>query len=84
METIWVLENVKKDYSFYSRLQILMLIASVSLWKKYHPNHKTIFYCDEMSNEVLSELDMFYLSIIIFYKDLFETIDFMLLFFLLF
>jgi hypothetical protein len=61
METIWVLENVKKDYSFYSRLQILMLIASVSLWKKYHPNHKTVFYCDEMSNEVLSELDIFYL-----------------------
>jgi len=61
METIWVLENVKKHYSFYNRLQILMLIASVSLWRKYHPNHKTIFYCDEISNEVLSKLDIFHL-----------------------
>ena len=58
METIWVLENVKKDISFYSRLQIWMLVASVSLWRKYHPNHKTVFYCDEMSHEVLSNLGL--------------------------
>jgi len=58
METIWVLENVKKGKSFYSQLQIWMLVASVSLWRKYHPNHKTVFYCDEMSHEVLSNLDL--------------------------
>jgi len=58
LETIWVLENVKKDISFYSRLQIWMLVASVSLWRKYHPNHKTVFYCDVMSHEVLSNLGL--------------------------
>ena len=58
METIWVLENVKKNHSFYSKLQIWMLVASVSLWRKYHPNHKTVFYCDTMSHEVLSNLDL--------------------------
>jgi hypothetical protein len=58
METIWVLENVKKNHSFYSKLQIWMLVASVSLWRKYHPNHKTVFYCDVMSHGVLSNLDL--------------------------
>lgn len=56
METIWVLENVKGDISFYSRFELMILIASICLWKKYHPNHKTIFYCDEMTNNVLSKL----------------------------
>ena len=58
METIWVLENVKNNHSFYSKLQIWMLVASVSLWRKYHPNHKTVFYCDTMSHEVLSNLGL--------------------------
>lgn len=56
METIWVLENVKGDKSFYSRLELIILVASICLWKKYHPNHKTVFYCDEMTNNVLSKL----------------------------
>lgn len=58
METIWVLENVKKNILFYSKLQIWMLVASVSLWKKYHPNHKTVFYCDTMSHEILFNLGL--------------------------
>lgn len=55
METSWVLENVKKDKSFYSRLQVLMLVASVCLWRKYH-NHKTVFYGDAMSLDVIRDL----------------------------
>lgn len=58
MEVIWVLENVKKSISFYSKLQIWMIVASVSLWKKYHPNHKTVFYCDVMSHEILFTLGL--------------------------
>ena len=58
METIWVLENVKKNNSFYSQLQIWMLVASVSLWRKYHPNHKTVFYCDSISHKMLSNLGL--------------------------
>lgn len=60
MEVIWVLYNVEgNDEAFYSRLRILMLVASVSLWKKYHPTHKTVFYCDDLTHEILSKLDIF-------------------------
>jgi hypothetical protein len=56
MEAIWVLENVKEDKSFYSKLELLILVASICLWKKHHPNHNTAIYCDEMTNGVLSKL----------------------------
>lgn len=61
METIWTLENVKGDSSFYNELRILLLITSVSLWRKYHSTHKTIFYCDEITRTFLSKLDIFHL-----------------------
>ena len=56
METIWVLENVKNNKSFYSKLELLILVASICLWKKHHPTHKTVFYCDEMTNNTLQDL----------------------------
>ena len=58
METIWVLENVKRDKSFYNRLQVLLLVASVSLWRKYHPKHYTVFYGDNMSLEQIHNLQI--------------------------
>lgn len=61
METLWVLENVKKDLSFYSRLQIWMLMASVSLWRKYHPQHQTVFYADNITLEYLSDFNILHL-----------------------
>ena len=61
METLWVLENVKKDLSFYSRLQIWLLVASVSLWRKYHPHHKTVFYADDITLEHLKNFNIFHL-----------------------
>jgi hypothetical protein len=61
MEAIWVLENVKNNKSFYSKLELLILVASICLWKKYHPTHKTVFYCDERTKEVLSILDILHL-----------------------
>lgn len=56
MEAVWVLENVKGDKAFYSKLELLILVASISLWRKHHPTHKTVLYCDEMTNNVLSKL----------------------------
>ena len=44
MEIIWVLENVKQEDSFYNKLRILLLLASTSLWKKYHPTHTLVLY----------------------------------------
>jgi hypothetical protein len=61
MEVIWVLENVKEDKSFYSKLELLILVASICLWKKHHPNHTTVMYCDEMTNGVLSKLGVIHL-----------------------
>jgi hypothetical protein len=59
MKAIWVIENVKKDNSFYDEFKLVMLFASVSLWKKYHPEHTTILYCDEMTEKYLSNLNVF-------------------------
>jgi len=61
METLWVLENVKKDLCFYNRLQIWLLAASVSLWRKYHVSHKTVFYCDDLTFDYLENFGIFHL-----------------------
>jgi hypothetical protein len=58
MNTLWVLENVKRKESFYNKLQIILLVSSVSLWKKYHPLHKTFFYCDDITYNFFSKLDI--------------------------
>lgn len=61
MEVVWTLENVKGDKSFYSRFNLLMIIASVSLWRKYHPTHKTVIYLDDITYKVFSNLDILHL-----------------------
>lgn len=61
MEAVWVLENVKGDETFYSRLEFLILIASICLWKKNHPNHNTVMYCDDMTRDILSKLEVVHL-----------------------
>jgi hypothetical protein len=61
MQAIWVLENVKGNKSFYSKLELLILVASVCLWKKHHPSHNTTLYCDEMTNQVLGDLKILHL-----------------------
>ena len=58
MEVIWVLENVIKSKDFYNQSRILLLAASVSLWRKYHPNHKTVFYCDKRTYDELEKLNI--------------------------
>jgi len=59
MKAIWVIENVKKDNSFYDEFKLVLLFASVSLWKRYHPTHTTVLYCDEMTEKYLSNLGVF-------------------------
>ncbi len=55
-KSIWVLENIKGDFSFFQKFNLLCLFASVSLWRKYHPNHYTVLYCDLMTKGLLQEL----------------------------
>tara|TARA_R110001592_G_scaffold173732_2_gene412460 strand:- start:249 stop:1145 length:897 start_codon:yes stop_codon:yes gene_type:complete len=58
MKAIWVLENVKKDISFYDEFKLVLLLASVTLWKRYHPNHNTALYCDIQTLDVLTKLNV--------------------------
>ena len=61
MEIIWVLENVTKENQFYNKLRILLLVASVSLWKKYHPNHTLVLYGDKLTLNTLDTLNTLHL-----------------------
>jgi len=61
MEVIWVIENVLKTQEFYNRRRTSLLIASISLWKKYHPNHFTVLYCDKETYKVLNNLNVLHL-----------------------
>ena len=49
MNTIWVLENCKKSDDFYTKKLVLLLLASVSLWKRYHPLHDVYLYVDTIT-----------------------------------
>lgn len=61
MKVIWVLENIQEDVKFYGRLNILLLLASVSLWKRNHPKYPCIFYGDRMTIDLLKELKVAHL-----------------------
>ena len=54
MRTIWVLENIHNDKGFYGKFNILLLLASVTLWKRNHPHHHTVLYCDDLTKETLT------------------------------
>ena len=56
MKVIWVLENIKEDYSFYGKFNLLLLLASVRLWKKHYPNDRCFLYCDKMTEAVLYKM----------------------------
>ena len=55
MEVIWVIENVKRSEDFYTKQFTLLLAASVCLWKRYHPNHKTVLYADDLTSNFYKE-----------------------------
>lgn len=54
MRTIWVLENIHNDKGFYGKFNTLLLLASVTLWKRNHPHHHTVLYCDDLTKETLT------------------------------
>lgn len=61
METLWVWENVKRNKNSYGKLQLTLLVSSVSLWRKYHPKHKTVFYCDDLTRSVIDDIGFSFL-----------------------
>lgn len=56
MRIIWVLENIDNDRQFYSKLNILLLLASVRLWKRNQPEDYCVLYADSMTRDLLHEL----------------------------
>lgn len=66
MKIIWVLENIENDIKFYSRLNILLLLASVRLWKRNNPEDNCVLYADKLTKEVIvkSNVHHFWDSII--------------------
>lgn len=61
MKVIWVLENIKsnyntKDYYINSKLNVLLLLASVHLWRKNHPDDTCVLYGDDLTIDTLSKL----------------------------
>lgn len=70
MKTIWVLENIRKDFGFYQRFNLLNLIASTALWRKWHPNDETTLYCDLGTYQLLNHFGVL---------DLWDSIDYSIL-----
>ena len=61
MKIIWVLENIKSnrnsnDYYINSRFNILLLLASVHLWRKNHPEDVCILYADDLTIDTFDRL----------------------------
>ena len=61
MLTIWTLDNVRKHRSFYTEFDLLMLFASVTLWKRNQPEAHCVLYCDSMTYKVLTKVQAIHL-----------------------
>lgn len=56
MKVIWVYENISKSQEHYSKFNLLVMFASVSLWKRNHPEDTTWLYCDTITKELLDKI----------------------------
>lgn len=61
MKVIWVLENIKsnknsRDYYINSRLNVLLLLSSVSLWKRFHPEDTCVLYGDDLTIDFFNKI----------------------------
>lgn len=57
---IWVLENVDKNFNFYSSTNILMLLSSVINWKRWNKT-ETELYVDQLTYNCLHRLGVLHL-----------------------
>jgi len=58
VNVIWVLENIRKSKNFYKPFDTKLLLTSVSQWKKHNPNTNTILYCDKLTYNTFSEIEI--------------------------
>ena len=57
VNVIWVLENIKRDNSFYKQFNTALLFNSVIQWRKHNKNTNTVLLCDELTYEFLTKLN---------------------------
>ena len=65
MKIIWVLENIKDnqnsfDYYINSKLNVLLLLASVNLWRRNHPEDTCVLYADDITIDALNRLKVIF------------------------
>lgn len=70
MRVIWVLENIKKTTRFYGKLNTILLLSSVRLWKKNHQKDNCVLYADSLTLEFLTQL-----NVIDFWDEIVEYSD---------
>lgn len=70
MKVIWVYENIKRELAAFSKFNILVMLASASLWKRNHPEDETVLYCDPFTYDFYNSIGV--LSI----YDKVEILDF--------
>lgn len=56
MRVVWVYENIEKSSKFYSKLNILLLLSSVSLWRRNHKDDICTLYADDLTIDTLNTL----------------------------
>lgn len=55
MNTYWVYENIRKQVSYYTKLDILLLFSSATLWKKNHPTFTNILHVDQITYDYIKK-----------------------------
>jgi hypothetical protein len=56
LKVIWVYENIERKLSAFSKFNILVMLASASLWKKNHPEDTTVLYCDNFTYDFYNSI----------------------------
>jgi hypothetical protein len=59
MKAVWAYGNNDWTKSFkFSKLELITVFASITLWKKFYPEVPTYLYCDESVKKYLTEVDL--------------------------
>ena len=58
VNVIWVLENIRKSINFYNPFDTKLILTSVSQWKKHNPNTYTVLYCDKLTYDTFSKIQL--------------------------
>jgi hypothetical protein len=59
MDSIWTYGNNNWNTNFkLTKLELITVFTSITLWKKFYPTSKTHLYCDESVKQYLTDVDL--------------------------